>query len=99
MNTGASFGEAVSVAAASLRSSKLRSSLTLLGLILATTTLIAVMSVVRGMDLYVADAISNMGADGFRVVRLAMIGNYDPKKLMEGEDFPLVPRDVIELMN
>ncbi len=83
MNTGASFGEAVSVAAASLRSSKLRSSLTLLGIILATTTLIAVMSVVRGMDLYVADAISNMGADGFRVVRLAMIGFYDPKKLME----------------
>jgi putative ABC transport system permease protein len=83
MNAGASFGEAVSVAAASLRSSKLRSSLTLLGIILATTTLIAVMSVVRGMDLYVANAISNMGADGFRVVRLAMIGYYDPKKLME----------------
>jgi putative ABC transport system permease protein len=83
MNTGASFGEAVSVAAASLRSSKLRSSLTLLGIVLATTTLIAVMSVVRGMDLYVANAISNMGADGFRVVRLAMIGYYDPKKLME----------------
>lgn len=78
----ASFWEAVTGAAASLRSSKLRSFLTLLGIILATTTLIAVMSVIRGMDVYVAQNVSNMGADGFRVVRIFM-GNWDPKKFME----------------
>ena len=39
----ASFWEAVSGATKSLRGSKLRSFLTLLGIILATTTLIAVM--------------------------------------------------------
>jgi putative ABC transport system permease protein len=83
MTTGAPFGEAVRIAGASLRSSKLRSFLTLLGIILATATLIAVMSVIRGMDVFVATSISNMGADGFRVVRLAMIGNFDPKKYME----------------
>ena len=55
----------------------------MLGIILATTTLIAVVSVINGMDLYIADAISNMGADGFRVVRMAMIGNFDAKKFME----------------
>ena len=83
MNAGASFGESISVAVASLRSSKLRSFLTLLGIILATSTLIAVMSVIRGMDLYIADAVSSMGANGFRIVRLAIIGQVDPKKYLE----------------
>jgi len=73
----------VSVAAGSLRSNKLRSFLTLLGIILATTTLIAVMSVIHGMDVYVAQQVSDMGGDGFRVVRLAMIGEFDPKKYLE----------------
>jgi putative ABC transport system permease protein len=80
VKSNASFSEALSVAARSLRSSKLRSFLTLLGIILATTTLIAVMSVIHGMDVYVAQQVSDMGGDGFRIVRLAMIGEHDRKK-------------------
>jgi putative ABC transport system permease protein len=79
----ASFREAASVAADSLRSSKLRSFLTLFGIILATTTLIAVMSVIHGMDVYIANSVSSMGADGFRIVKIAFIGNFDPKKFLE----------------
>jgi putative ABC transport system permease protein len=79
----ASFGEAIRVAAQSLRASKLRSFLTLLGIILSTTTLIAVMSVIHGMDRYVADTVSDMGSDGFRIVRMAFIGEFDPKKFLE----------------
>jgi putative ABC transport system permease protein len=79
----ASFREAAAVAADSLRSSKLRSFLTLLGIILATTTLIAVMSIIHGMDLYIANSVSSMGSDGFRVVRIAFLGNFDPKKYLE----------------
>jgi putative ABC transport system permease protein len=79
----ASFREAASVAFDSLRSSKLRSFLTLLGIILATTTLIAVMSIIHGMDVYIATHISNMGADGFTIVRMAFIGNFNPKKFLE----------------
>ena len=71
------------MAADSLRSSKLRSFLTLLGIILATTTLIAVMSVIHGMDVYIAESVSSMGADGFRIVRIAFIGNFNPKKFLE----------------
>ncbi|PWU01300.1 MAG: ABC transporter permease [Terriglobia bacterium] len=82
MSAHASFWEAVVAAVASLRSSKLRSFLTLLGIILATTTLIAVMSVIRGMDVYIADNVSNMGADGFRVRRIVMM-QWDPKKFLE----------------
>ena len=79
----ASFREAAAVAADSLRSSKLRSFLTLLGIILATTTLIAVMSMIHGMDVYIANTVSNMGSDGFRIVKIAVLGNFDPKKFLE----------------
>jgi putative ABC transport system permease protein len=83
MKGTASFREAAAVAFDSLRGSKLRSFLTLLGIILATTTLIAVMSMIHGMDVYIADALSDLGSDGFVVVRMAFIGNFDPKKFLE----------------
>jgi putative ABC transport system permease protein len=79
----ASFLEAASVAFDSLRSSKLRSFLTLLGIILSTTTLIAVMSVIHGMDVYVANSASSMGTDGFRAVRMAFIGPRNPKAFLK----------------
>jgi len=85
MQNNASFGEAVKVAAASLKASKLRTFLTLLGIILATTTLIAVMSVIEGMNQYIAKEVSDMGADGFRIRRIVMLGEFDAKKYLEME--------------
>ena len=79
----ASFWEATRIALDSLRKNKLRSFLTLLGIILATTTLIAVTALIHGMDIYIAEKVSNMGSDGFRVVRMAFFGNFDPKKFLE----------------
>src|ERR1051325_10722017 len=79
----ASFWEATRIALDSLRKNKLRSFLTLLGIILATTTLIAVTALIHGMNLYIAEKVSNMGADGFRVVRMAWFGPWDPKKFFE----------------
>lgn len=79
----ASFWEATRIAIDSLRKNKLRSFLTLLGIILATTTLIAVTALIHGMNLYIADKVSNMGADGFRIVRMAWFGPWDPKKFFE----------------
>ena len=83
MNFRASFAEAFWIAMASLRAAKLRSFLTLLGIILSTTTLIAVMSVIHGMNRYVADKIADLGAGGFVVVRMAFFGDFDPKKFLE----------------
>ena len=79
----ASFWEATRIALDSLRKNKLRSFLTLLGIILATTTLIAVTALIHGMDVYIAEKVSNMGADGFRIVRMAWFGPWDPKKFFE----------------
>jgi putative ABC transport system permease protein len=78
-----SYREALLVALRSVFSSKLRSFLTLLGVILATTTLIVVMSMVHGMDVYVAQQVSDMGTDGFQVQRIPLLGDFDPKKLLE----------------
>ena len=79
----ASFWESARIAVTSLSKSKLRSFLTLLGIILATSTLIAVMSFVHGMNLYIATKLSDMGSNGFRVMRIVFIGNWDPKKFLE----------------
>ena len=79
----ASFWEATCIAVDSLRKNKLRTFLTLLGIILATTTLIAVTALIHGMNLYIADKVSNMGSDGFRIVRMAWFGPWDPKKFFE----------------
>ena len=79
----ASFWEAARIALDSLRKNKLRSFLTLLGIILATTTLIAVTSLIHGMNLFIAEKVSDMGSDGFRVVRMAWFGPWDPKKFFE----------------
>ena len=67
----------------SLRSSKLRSFLTLLGIILSTTTLISVMSVINGLENYIATSATTMGTEGFRVLRFAFVNNWDPKKFLE----------------
>src|SRR5580765_8083705 len=77
------FWEAARIALDSLRKNKLRSFLTLLGIILATTTLISVTALIHGMNLYIAEKVSNMGADGFRVVRMGWFGPWDPKKFFE----------------
>ena len=85
MQSGASFFEAAAVAFDSLRGSKLRSFLTLLGIILSTTTLISVMGVIHGMDVYIAENATSMGAEGFRVLRFANTGPFDPKKFLEAQ--------------
>jgi putative ABC transport system permease protein len=60
-----------------LRAHKLRSFLTLLGVILAVATLVAVMSVVAGLNFYVADRVANLGANVYLVDRFGIITSQD----------------------
>jgi putative ABC transport system permease protein len=57
--------EALGVALEALRDHKLRSFLTLLGVVISTSTLIVVMSVVHGMNIYIADHVANLGTNTF----------------------------------
>lgn len=67
--TTMNFGEAVRIATASLWAHKLRSVLTLLGVVIGVMSVIAVVSVVNGLNQYVAEKIFNLGADVFLVSR------------------------------
>src|SRR5436309_6097707 len=74
-----------------LRAHKLRSFLTLLGVILAVTTLVAVMSVVAGLNFYVADRIANLGANVFVLNRFGIITSEDA--WVKAQKRPLVTLD------
>jgi len=60
-----------------LRSHKLRSFLTLLGVVIATTTLIVVMSIVNGMNVYIADHIANLGTNTFVLHQFQWAQSFD----------------------
>jgi putative ABC transport system permease protein len=68
------FIEAAGIALDSIWSNKLRSFMTVLGNIVAVTSIIAVVSLVQGMNEYVTRAIvSDVGADNFTVQRMPIL--------------------------
>ena len=77
----------------SLRAHKLRSFLTLLGVILAVTTLVSVMSVIAGLNFYIADKVANLGANVLVIDRFGIITSQDAwvraqkRPLITMEDF------------
>ncbi len=58
-------GEAIRISLGSLWANKLRSVLTLLGVVIAVASLIAVVTFVNGINGYVAEKLFNLGADVF----------------------------------
>jgi putative ABC transport system permease protein len=70
--------EAIRIALQSLWANKLRSVLTLLGVVIAVSALIAVVTFVNGINGYVAEKIFNLGADVFIVNKSSnVITNVD----------------------
>ena len=63
------------VALQTMRAHKLRSFLTLLGIILSVATLIVVVSLIHGMNVYIADRIANMGSNVFLVHQFPLIND------------------------
>jgi putative ABC transport system permease protein len=67
------FREPMGVALETLRTHKMRSFLMLLGIVLSVSTLIMVVSLISGVNLYVANRIANLGANVFLVLRFPII--------------------------
>ncbi len=67
-----SFYEAIKLAFASILSHKLRSFLTLLGIIFGVATVIVVVSLVEGFNAYVDEKIANIGTNAFSVQRFSI---------------------------
>lgn len=67
-----SFIEALKLAFASIMAHKLRSFLTLLGVIFGVATVIVVVSLIEGFNAYVDEKIANIGTNAFSVQRFAI---------------------------
>lgn len=66
--------ESVSIALSSLWANKLRTFLTLLGIIIGVLTIIAVVSIIQGLNNYVYTKMAFYGANDFTVSKFSMIG-------------------------
>jgi putative ABC transport system permease protein len=67
------FSEAVAVAFASLRSNKLRSFLTVLGILIGVSSVIAVVAIIDGLDGYIANRVLQLGTKSFTVQKMPNI--------------------------
>jgi putative ABC transport system permease protein len=87
INAGESFGMAM----ASLWANKLRTFLTLLGIIIGVLTIISVVSIIQGLNNYVYTKMSFYGANDFSVSKFSMIGASlkDFKEQMKRKDITL----------
>jgi len=67
-------GESISMSIGSLWANKLRTFLTLLGIIIGVLTIIAVVSIIQGLNDYVYEKMSFYGANDFSVSKFSFIG-------------------------
>jgi putative ABC transport system permease protein len=89
--------EAIRIALQSLWANKLRSVLTLLGVVIGVAAVIAVETFVEGINTYVAEKIFNLGADVFIIFKvspaLTNVDHYleaEKRKDLSMEDYPTV---------
>src|SRR3990172_10758313 len=93
-----SFLETLSLVLHSFRTNKLRTFLTLLGVIIGVMTVITVVSVVRGMNRYVISTLTQAGSNTFRIDRFGVITSRDEffaalrRKNLTVEDMKAVER-------
>jgi putative ABC transport system permease protein len=97
------FSEAVKLALQSLWANKMRSILTLLGVVMAVSSLIMVVTLVDGANTYVATKLVSHGADVFSVGRFPPVifsadeyFKYQKRKVLKFEDFEAVRDECAE---
>ncbi len=64
------FTEAIRIALASLRANKLRSFLTVLGILIGVSSVITIVAITEGLDRYMADKVLDLGTKAFRLERM-----------------------------
>jgi putative ABC transport system permease protein len=77
LKRGVLFREPVGVALETLRTHKMRSFLMLLGIILSVSTLIVVISLISGVNKYIADRVANLGSNVFLLTRFPLITDVE----------------------
>src|SRR5579859_7892811 len=91
------FSEAVAIATSSLWAHKLRSVLTLIGVVIGVAAVIAVVSLINGANQYVATKVFNLGADVFGVSKQpSIVTNVDDwiefqkRKKLDWDDYEAI---------
>ena len=88
-------GESVKMALETLRANKLRSGLTILGIVIGVTTVITISSVINGLNNRVADFASSLGTNVFWVQKLPFNRQKLTAEQLTRKD--LTPEDVLAL--
>ena len=90
------FSEAVKLALQALWANKMRSVLTLLGVVMGVGSVITVITMINGADTYVSTKLSGYGADVFQVSRTGLTASpedyfkYQKRKLIRYEDYEAI---------
>jgi len=77
LKRGVLFREPVGMALDTMRQHKMRSFLMLLGIILSVSTLIVVISLISGVNKYIADRVANLGSNVFLLTRFPLITDVE----------------------
>ena len=91
--------EALSSALQSLRANKLRSFLTLLGIIVAVTSIIAVVTVIQGLNSKVSELVTGRGADVFVLDRIGTSEAFSSQAMIEAMRRPELTADDAEALS
>jgi putative ABC transport system permease protein len=85
------FTEAIRIALTSLRANKLRSFLTVLGILIGVSSVIAVVAITDGLDRYISDKVLQLGSKSFSVQKLPdIITSRDQwREMMKRKDLTL----------
>src|ERR671910_3862724 len=67
------FSEAIAIAVASLRANKLRSFLTVLGILIGVSSVIGVVAITEGLDQYMANQVLDLGSSTFTIQKMPNI--------------------------
>jgi putative ABC transport system permease protein len=86
---GVSLREPALIALETLRTHKLRSFLTLLGVILSVATLIVVVSMIRGTNQYISDRVANFGANVFLVTQYPIVTSREQFVKLQRRNKPI----------
>ncbi|HLJ86655.1 MAG TPA: ABC transporter permease, partial [Candidatus Angelobacter sp.] len=87
---GITWREPAVIALETLRTHKLRSFLTLLGVILSVATLIVVISMIRGTDQYISDKVANFGANVFLVSQFPYVVTREELVRLQRRNKPIL---------
>ncbi len=92
------FTEAIAIALSSLRANKLRSFLTVLGILIGVSSVIAVVAITDGLDRYISDKVLQLGSKSFSVQKMPdVITSRDQwRAMMKRKDLNLKDYQVVK---